>query len=1042
MDSPFARIEVSTRESNLRDHCVAKGARGFLELPVLGSEEIQVYRMHSRTNVNIPRDDIKDWSEHIFSDSIIQTSILQVEDFFSTEVSDLKPCFGIEVSFKPGVTDNVGNSATEILSIYSDFAKKNEIKVYSSTLTLLYGNLSRAQAETIGHELLGNSLIQKIVVLSFNELQTNNRFSEVLVPEVKLESNPKIYEMDLHLEDYRLKRLNKKNCWALSIEELKGIRNYFDKEKITSLRKSEDISSNPTDVEMEILAQTWSEHCKHKIFSAEIEYSESEESSYVSLSDKKIHSLYHTYIQGATAKIKKDRQLDWLISVFSDNAGIVRFDPFVDICVKVETHNSPSALDPYGGALTGIVGVNRDILGCGLGARPIANTNVFCLAPPDWPKNRKELPSGLKHPRNILEGVHRGVADGGNKSGIPTVNGAFSFHKNFSGKPLVFCGTIGVIPQETNSGTPTSQKSHKVGDRIVMAGGCIGKDGIHGATFSSMKLNRNAPATAVQIGDPITQKRLADFLLEARDRELFSNITDNGAGGLSSSVGEMATVTNGATIDVALAPVKYPGLSPFELVISESQERMTFAVPEEKLAAFMDLAKKRNVIATDLGHFSNDGFFRVKYKEKTVALLEMDFLHHGLPKMKLHARWEGPRKEFSPFHRNPKSLVSKQELNSRFFLEKALYKILSDWTVRSKEDLVRRYDHEVQAATLVKPFLGKNGTGPGDAAVIWMAPHGGEKMGGISIGCGLAPKYSSYDTYTMAQYALDEAIRNCVSVGGNPDQIALIDNFCWPDPLPSSNNPDAAHKLAQLVRACNGLYDAACIYGTPFISGKDSMKNDYVGYSRFSKEIKISVPPTVLITAVAKVENVSKTVTSDFKNPGDLIFILGTNHRHLGGSMLKEIFKLPKDFYRNELPPIHPTLNRDVYKKLHSAMEKSLLNSCHDCSEGGLLVALAESAIGGELGVRAELDECREILESLSISEFFYNESSGRFIVSVSPENKESFEKHFEAIPCVAFGTTTEAEILRICNTSLVILDAPLEKLKNAWKGLPGDYEA
>ena len=896
----------------------------------------------------------------------------------------------------------------------------------------------------MAYECLANPVIEEIKVMDWKEYYTGKRFEFQKAPEVILPDEARVGIISLDQDGKSLERISKEQCWALTLSEIETIRNHYQDPAVKETREKYGLTADPTDVEMEVFAQTWSEHCKHKIFAAEIDYTETDEASwpeeiYPRFGAFTVKSLFKSFIKKTTDDTKAARNIPWLVSVFSDNAGIVRFDEKIDLCIKVETHNSPSAIDPYGGALTGIVGVNRDILGCGMGARPIANTDVFCFAPPDWPGDgeERELPDGLKHPRRIFDGVHLGVEDGGNKSGIPTVNGAFAFHRDFAGKPLVFCGTIGVLPHTLPSGLSTASKGQQPGDVIVMAGGRIGKDGIHGATFSSMELNENAPATVVQIGDPITQKRLADFLLEARDRELFSSVTDNGAGGLSSSVGEMALGTNGARLDITNAPVKYPGLQPFELVVSESQERMTFSVPKQKLDAFLALAKRRGVEASALGEFTDSGMLEIVYREKTVALLDLHFLHEGLPAMILKARWEGPR-ETPSWSTFPKlASVSPTEINSRAFLEKSLYTLLARWNIRSKESWVRRYDHEVQAATLVKPFVGSEAHGPGDSAVVWLKPHGGGEKAGVTISCGLQPKLSRYDAYVMAQHALDEAVRNAVCVGADPEQIALIDNFCWPDPLPGEKNPDAQHKLAQLVRANRGLYDLALQYGAPFVSGKDSMKNDFIGRNRFGKEVKISVPPTVLVTAMGKVHDVAKTVTSDFKKSGDLVFLLGKNTRHMGGSELEETVLLPKDIVLRSPPPVLGKENFSLYKKVHQAIQVGLLRSCHDCSEGGVIVALAESAMGGKLGVNVELEKLEKELADYqgTLAEYLFHETPGRFVVSIAADKLEQFSQHFADTPLVRFGEVSAQDILRVTRHGLVIIDAPLAQLEQAWRG-------
>jgi len=1043
LQANIVRIEVKEREGNAREHRAAKNARQHLRISTFGSEEISVFWLKANSGVAIPLEQAHEWAKKVFCDPILQSYALAMEDFRPLGGLSMFPSYAIEVRYLPGVTDNIGRSATEALKLCSTFARDENVTVYSGKITVLYGELGRGEAEKISQEILANPLIQSIQVFSWQEFYQASRFENQKVPEVILQEVPIFHICSLEHDDRILEKMSKENCWALTAAELKLIRNYYTDPSIQERRASLGLPSEPTNVEMEIFAQTWSEHCKHKIFSAEIDYTENEgkwsKELYPSLGAFTVKSLFKSYIRATTERVQKERNLDWLISVFSDNAGIVRFDDKIDLCIKVETHNSPSALDPYGGALTGIVGVNRDVLGCGMGARPIANTDVFCFAPPDWPAvgDERELPSGLKHPRRIFEGVHLGIEDGGNKSGIPTVNGAFAFHRDFAGKPLVFCGTVGVLPQKLKSGLDTASKGQKAGHRIVMAGGRIGKDGIHGATFSSMELTEGAPATVVQIGDPITQKRLADFLLEARDLELFSSLTDNGAGGLSSSVGEMAQGTNGAVIDVALAPVKYPGLSPFELVVSESQERMTFAVPQEKLSEFLALAKRRGVEACDLGEFTQDGFFKVLYKGKAVADLSLQFLHEGLPPMVLKAKWDGPKEEEPWGKAIERNDVLAKKLNARHFLEEALYTLMARWNIRSKEEWVRRYDHEVQAATIVKPFVGIESKGPSDAAVLWLAPHGGDTAGAISIACGLQPKLSHLDAYLMAQHSLDEAVRNNVAVGGDPDMLALIDNFCWPDPLVSEKNHDAHHKLAQLVRANHGLYDLACIYGAPFVSGKDSMKNDFLGKSRFGKELKISVPPTVLVTAMAKVPNVEHTTTSDFKNTGDKIFLLGHSFRSMGGSELAECYRLPGELMNLSPPLVFGEKNIKLYRKIHQAIGKNLLRSCHDCSEGGVLVALSESAIGGNLGVNLKLENLEQELKEFagSLAEFFFNESAGRFIVSVAPENIEKFQKIFKEESYLNLGEVSSTDIIRITRHGLVILDTPVKELKKAWKG-------
>jgi phosphoribosylformylglycinamidine synthase II len=1038
-----ARIEVRDLECNSREQKYAKAARTHLRIPVFGTEVVQLFWVKAKDGAELEQVDVKTWAEKVFCDPILQEySLTNPAEFRFSGAGNISPSYVAQIRFLPGVTDNVGKTASEALALVSEFARTHGVQAYTGKAVYFYGDLSKSEVDRVAQEIIANPLIEEIQVFPFAEYFSPARFESQKVPEVVLQGDAKVEVLDLQLEDRALERLSKEKCWALTLQELNTIRSYYARPEVQKRRLEQGLPAAPTDVEMEILAQTWSEHCKHKIFAAEIDYSEEvakdkERISSPDLGTFTVKSVFKSYIRKVTEELRAERNLSWLVSVFTDNAGIVRFDPNVDLCIKVETHNSPSALDPYGGALTGIVGVNRDILGCGLGARPIANTDVFCFGPPDWPAvgEEKELPDGLKHPRRIFEGVHAGVEDGGNKSGIPTVNGAFAFHRDFSGKPLVFCGTIGVLPAETKAGLSGASKNQKPGDFIVMAGGRIGKDGIHGATFSSMELDETAPATVVQIGDPITQKRLADFLLEARDLGLYSSVTDNGAGGLSSSVGEMASGTGGARLDVSDVPVKYPGLQPYELVVSESQERMTFSVPKNKIEAFLALAKRRNVEASVVGEFTDSGYFQVVYREKVVAELDLSFLHDGLPPMVLKAKWEGPKEESSWSKRPALPEVSVTEIQSRAFHENALYQLLSRWNIRSKEDWVRKYDHEVQASTLIKPFVGVEAKGPGDAAVIWLAPHGGEALAGVSISCGLQPKLSRFDAYLSAQHSLDEAMRNAVAVGTDPDQMAVIDNFCWPDPLPSEKNPDAQHKLAQLVRANRGLYDLAKIYGTPFVSGKDSMKNDFIGRSRFGKDVKISVPPTILVTAMGKVHDVAKTVSSDFQKVGDGVYLIGRSSREMGGSELEDSYELPSSVLRS-VAQVNAEENLRLYRTLHKAIQSGLVRSAHDCSDGGFLVALAESCIGGMMGVNAEIERFAEDLRAFggTMAEFFFNESAGRFVVSVDPKNEEEFRKLFSGQTCMRVGVTAP-EIMRFTRHGLVILDCPVKEAKRAWRG-------
>lgn len=993
MTAQTARIEISeNNQSPSRDHRIA-AVRDFLGVELTGLTEIKVYKIAADTK--LPGNDVLD---AVFADPVLQT-LHTGANMTPAE----KPAYAVEISFRPGVTDNPARAAETALSLTG-----YDVRVASSSLFFLYGDIQPADAARIGTELLANELIQKIDVYTFDDFMQLSRFDHVSLPEVSLAFSGRLFDtVSLNIDDTALEKLSLDRCLALSLAEMHHIRNHYAQETTRAARCAAGLPTDPTDVELEILAQSWSEHCKHKIFAGDIDYTGPDGKK------KKISSLYKTYIKRATQDIQADRNLDWLISVFTDNAGIVRFDDNIDLCIKAETHNSPSALDPYGGALTGILGVNRDILGAGLGAKPIANTDVFCFAEPDMPRadEKQYMPQGPKSPYRMLKGVHKGVEDGGNKSGIPTVNGAIFFDRDYAGKPLVFVGTVGVMPHTLPDGRKTAEKSIHSGDRIFMVGGAIGADGIHGATFSSLELNEHAPATAVQIGDPLTQKRVMDFLLEARDLGLFRAVTDNGAGGLSSSIGEMAIMSGGATLDLALCPVKYPGLQPWELMVSESQERMSFAVPPENAEAFQALAARRDVTATDLGQFTGDGLLHVQYNGTTVGLLPLAFIHDSLPPLQMPAKWDGaqPRAAWSAT-----SDLRRTRAQLPASTEEKLLALLQNPNITSKEKWVRAYDHEVQAASETKPFCGKDSDGPTDAGVIWLKPHGGAAHATAVIGCGMAPRISLHDPYQMALYAVDEALRNIVAAGGDPDMCCLLDNFCWPDPVQSAKNPAGDIKLGQLVRTCEGLYDICRTYGTPLVSGKDSMKNDFRGKDARGEHIDISILPTLLVTGMARGE-IGLSIGSDFKAADDLIYLVGQNNSGFAGSEYARLFHVSED----TLPPCLPLQNIALYRSLHGALKQKLLQSIHDLSDGGALVALAESMIGGRMGARVDIDG----------DDDGFSEAPGRFIISVQSGKQAAFEKHMHGHAVRLIGKTMADPLLALPEDTI-----PLDQIIHAWK--------
>ncbi|MBN2323696.1 MAG: phosphoribosylformylglycinamidine synthase [Spirochaetes bacterium] len=954
--------------------------RSTLGLPLERVRRVCVYTVYS----DLSKLHIRQFAAEVLNDPVL--TVFSALDPVALTLGTF--AWAVEVSFRQGVTDNVGHTAAEMLRTMFRLPE-GSVNVYSSTQYLIDGDLTREDVETVASEVLCNTLIQEIDLLDYGEFKRRGGF----FPKRRhfLSSHmPRVARVDLHIADEELVSLSEKRVLALSLDELLYFRSYFDRDDVKKEREAFGIGADPTDVEIEVFAQTQSEHCKHKIFNAEITYRENKNT-------ERISSLFRTYIVSATERISKKK--DWLVSVFRDNAGVVRFTDRYNLAFKVETHNSPSALDPYGGAITGIVGCDRDPAGTGIGSRIIAHTDALCFGDP---YHEGPLPPRMMHPKRIMEGVIKGIEDGGNKCGIPTVNGAIVFDPSFSGKPLVFCGSVGIMP-ETVCGMPSHDKRVSPGDIIVMVGGRIGKDGIHGATFSSEEIKESSPVQAVQIGDPITQKKMLDMLLEAQDRCLYRAITDNGAGGLSSSVGEMALLSGGASLEIDKAPLKYEGLDPWEILLSEAQERMTLAVPPDRLSKFLSLAESRDVLATPIGEFTDSGFFCATSNGEPVCRLDLDFLHSKIP-MALEAEWEPPR-------------IEMKKPSFPDGLGQALLALISDLNGCSREPVVRRFDHEVGGGSVVKPYVGKEEAGPADGGVI--SPLETDKEGFV-LSCGINPFYSRLDTYHMAACVLDEALRNAVVCGADPDRIALLDNFCWPDPVyDKKKTPDGKYKLAQLVRACRGLYDTAMAYETPFISGKDSMKNDYK-----VKDHKVSVLPTILVSAVGIVPDVLWCVTPDFKIGGDVIYLLGCTGRHLGESL----------FYRKfgggsrDVPVVDTERNMRVYRTYHGLLKRGLVASGHDLSEGGMATAAAESCIAGGMGAEIRLDGLEpggsgpggvtQDCGALDDDEALFSESTGRILVSVDPSREDEFGAFCRGIPYARIGTVKEDKRLTVFGRS------------------------
>jgi len=886
----------------------------------------------------------------------------------------------IEVGLHPGVTDPV---ARHLLHRARQLGIGGLEAVVTGMRYTFADDVSPGILRRVAEELLCNAVIQ---------FYTLGPMQPAFVPDAAPSDAIDIIPIR-NLDVDALQRLSTERVLFLSLAEMQAIQAEFRL-----------LGRDPTDVELEILAQTWSEHCQHKTFKAEIDYTchggmprvilDADSRRFPQIKEKEIiPSLIKTYLRAATERLNKP----WVLSAFVDNAGIVDFDDEYEVSFKVETHNHPSALEPFGGANTGVGGVIRDVMG--VSAQPIANTDVLCFGPLDMPEG--EIPAGVLHPRRIARGVVAGIEDYGNKMGIPTVNGAILYHPDYVANPLVYCGCVGIAPKGQH------RTQARPGDLCVALGGRTGRDGLHGATFSSAELTHNTGQTVgsvVQIGDPITEKAVLDALIVARDEGLYTAITDCGAGGFSSAVGEMGKDV-GVEVDLRDVPLKYPGLRPWEIWLSEAQERMVIAAPEANLPRLRDICAIYNVEMTVIGRFTGDKRLRVRYGDKLAADLPMDFVHNGWPRLTLKAEW-GKRQEA----RIGESRIT-NHLTTRLSddLTTLLLQMLAHPDVASKESVIRRYDHEVQGATVGKPLVGVRNDGPADAAVLKPLMTKGYR--GIALGVGINPYYGLHDPYAMAWAVIDEAVRNVVAVGADPDRIAILDNFCW-------GNPRIPERLGGLVRAAQGCYDAALAYGTPFISGKDSLNNEFVD----AHGVKRAIPPTLLISALGIVPDVRRSVTSDLKRPGDRIYLVGATRDEVGGSLYERL----TGETGGALPaPVPDAI--ETFRALHRAMQAGLVAAAHDCSEGGVAVAAAEMCIGGRLGLDL-------MLRGDAVTALFA-ESSARFLVEVAPEHADVFEQMLAGRPYAYIGDVNQVMLLRITDRQATILiEVEGRRLLEAWQ--------
>ena len=765
-----------------------------------------------------------------------QLEALLVDPLLQTGDWAIPESTAIETALLPGVTD----ASAQAVALAAETIGAPVSAVATGTRYEIHGNVDDDTMSVLATRLLANQVIERWSVGPIEPTFVD--------AEATADTGVEVVEMD-GLDDEALLALNRERGLSLDLAELHAIADHF-----RAARRA------PTDVELETLAQTWSEHCAHKTFRARI-----------TGDDGQAIAPLLQQLRDATTTI----DAPFLRSAFVGNAGIVSFSEGTTLAVKAETHNHPSAIEPFGGANTGVGGVIRDVMGAA--HRPIAVTDILCFGPTDLPAS--QVPDGVLHPRLIEAGVIAGVADYGNKIGLPTIAGAVLYDPGYIANPLVYCGCIGIADD-----TPPTTGPHP-GDLVVVLGGRTGRDGLRGATFSSATMDAttgDVAGASVQIGDPITEKLLIDVLRDASG--LFTAITDCGAGGLSSAIGEMAEGV-GADVDLAGAPLKYPGLRPWEIWLSEAQERMVVAVAESTWLQMQQLCERHGIEATALGTFTGDGILRVRHGDTTVLDLDTHFLHDGRPQRHMDAVLPTPQRDAA---------------DAPVCLDVAatLLALLSHPNIASKEAVIRRYDHEILGSTVVRPLIGQHRDGHADGVVIADPAD----THGIAVGIGVNPWFGEIDPERMAHAVVDEAIRNVVAVGADPDKVALLDNFSWGDPRRPST-------LGELVAAVQGCSDASIAHQAPFVSGKDSLNNEYLG----ADGARHSVPPTLVITAIAHVPDANAVVTPDLKQPGHVVVQIGATACEFGGSHFTKVNAVAKiNDMRLQLRSRHPMPQRPL----------------------------------------------------------------------------------------------------------------------------------
>ena len=943
-------------------------------------------------------DELETARQEIFTDPQVETSS------FST--IKIPADYMIHVAWKPGTKDSVGEVAVEALEDLLNRPLKESEKVFSSLQIGIQGKVTEEQVKQIA-SYYANKTVQDSDTWTVEE-------HEFIVPRVEMDFKPRVEYIDLEVIDEELSRISKEGSLALNLTEMKVIQEYFRKPEVIAKRKEQGLKAMPLDAELESIAQTWSEHCKHKIFNSLItdvkgnifEGIPNQEQALEEIirnggTRESVNSLFKTYIKESAFELKE--RFSWILSVLVDNSGVVEFDKDHVYTLKGESHNSPSKVEPYGGAYTGIVGVYRDPAGTGLFYKLIFGYLAFHTGDPDYNGHlNPEL-----HPRQILKGVDRGVKDGGNCSGIPTIGHLVYFDNGFIGKPFIGVGASSFGPKYVN-GKPTWEKEINPGDLAVIVGGRVGIDGIHGATESSLEGSKQISAGHVQIGDAYTQKKVMDFLRDARNKGLIYGMQDLGAGGINSALGELAEFTNGITIDLAKEPTKYHGLMPWQILVSESQERMALATKTGCLEELIALAEDHDVKLRTLGEFNDSGVFHVTYNDMECAYINMELLHNLVPQKKLKARWETPEERVLS-----EPVIKISDYN------KILSRLLSSPNIASHNWVVRNKDHEVQGGSVGKPLEGVYEDVHADATV--MRPDLNSARG-IAFSIADNPDYGTIDTYHMVRVNTDEVIRRAFAKGLTPKedgtyQIPLNDNFGWPNPIPSKSNPEAEYRTAQLWRAVKGLADISREYQAPLISGKDSMSmNGLIPINEGGVE-RVSAPPIVQMTAAPLIMDTRYCLSSDVKKSGDLVYLLGETKDELGGSAL---YKLFSETGLN-VPKVDSETNMQLYHSHARAVQESLIMSSHGVYRGGLFTHLALPAIAGNLGLKIDL---AKVPTSLTKDwQILGSESTGRLVVTIDPKNKEQFEEYMQGNAYACIGEVTSERQLQVygVNGDLII---------------------